>query len=146
MQPFISQQALLELLQESGLDQILQLQEGEEFLVETAYLEHWNRDLDHRPKLDGLSEFSADPLPDNEGVQITVEFTDDEQVIMIYHPSPDTPGQYGLEIVHNDDLVYCRTSDQDPATEWQMNCMADNVEAAATPDGTPLFKSDQLNI
>ncbi len=146
MQPFISQQALLELLQESGLDQILQLQEGEEFLVETAYLEHWNQDLDHRPELDSLSEFSADPLPDNEGVQITVEFTDDEQVIMIYYPSPDTPGQYGLEIVHNDDLVYCRTSDQDPATEWHMNCMADNVEAAAAPDGTPLFKSDQLNI
>lgn len=77
MQPFISQQALLELLQESGLDQTLQLQEGEEFLVETAYLEHWN---------------------------------------------------------------------QDPATEWQMNCMADDAEAAAAPDGTPLFKGDPLNI
>lgn len=145
MSPFISKSQLRELLEEQSFDRTLGVDDTTEFLVETVYLEHWNQELNHRPELDGLSELSADLLPDG-AIQITAEFTDDERVLLVMYPDPTQPGQYGLEIIRNDNLVYCRTSDQDPATEWQMNCMADDAEAAAAPDGTPLFKGDPLNI
>lgn len=145
MDPFVTKKQLLGLLEERGFDKTLGVDDTTEFLVETTYLDHWNQELDHRPELDGLSELSADVLSDG-AIQITAEFTDDERVLFIMDPDPTRPGQYGLEIIRNNNLVYCRTSGQDPATEWQMNCMADDAEAAAAPDGTPLFKGDPLNI
>lgn len=116
MDPFVTKKQLLGLLEERGFDKTLGVDDTTEFLVETTYLDHWNQELDHRPELDGLSELSADVLSDG-AIQITAEFTDDERVLFIMDPDPTRPGQYGLEIIRNNNLVYCRTSGQDPATE-----------------------------
>lgn len=140
----------LELLRDSKLDTILGVDESTPFLVEVAFLNSWNRDLNDEPNKYGLLECDAEEEADGPTAYFTYGEDEDEpdsndRVVMVYAPDSANPGRYGLQIFRNDGLVYERTADQDEKTQWNINCMAGDPEVTDR-DGHMLFVGDHTNI
>lgn len=146
---------LLELFRQASLDQEFGFDEETPFLVEAAFLSNWNRDLQDLPAEEGLKEMEAYSLPCKDPGEICAHiwmvYQDDEyfdELYFTYSTFTDgrcRPGQYALSITQNDNLVYARTIDQDPATEWQINIMAGDPEIT-DETGEMLFDGEPVNV
>lgn len=113
------------------------------FLVEVTYLNYWDTYLEW--------------ATDNEDAHIEVYFVDngsklnvrvscdstDDYVVIVYDLETNSSGRYNLEIYHNCNLAYWRTAEQDPATEWQINELANNV---VDETGKYLFSGEPYSI
>lgn len=113
------------------------------FLVEVAYLNYWNECLQGALDEDGVDiEVYYLKNESTLNVRVSCESTDD-YVVIVYDLETNSSGRYNLEIYHNCNLVYWRTAEQDPATEWQFNELANNV---VDETGEYLFPGEPYNI
>lgn len=141
----------LQLFREAGLDQDFGFDEDTPFLVESAFLRYWNQELGQLPEEEGLETIEACPLPvkhESENcAHIWIVYQDDDQfeeLYFIFAINDEHPGQYALTITQNDNVMYARNIDQDPATEWQINCMAGDP-TVTDADGKMLFDGETHN-
>ena len=140
----------LSLLRDCGVADIIHADESTKFLAEVAWLNHWNAQLNDEPNQEGLDDIAYTEEDNN----LTVEFvyqapgtpeTTAKHVTITYTMSSNIPGAYALQILDGDQLVYCRTAQQNEATEWDINAMADDPEVA-DEQGNMLFHGDHTNI
>ncbi len=158
---FIDRAEFLEFLDEAGDDigedvvELLGVDDNTPFLVETVFLDGWNRELHDRPRQNGLEEYEAyliatdeDNQQSNLSVQIFISYHDEyyrDEIFITLTPDTKHSGNYALQIIRNDNLVYLRTDDQDPTTEWQINSMAEDYKYT-TEDGQTAFHGETTNI
>lgn len=149
-QPWQTPSSILSLLKECGVDNFIHANEAAPFLVETAWLNYWNAGLNDKPRQEGVEECIAYI----EGESLNIEFiyqapgtpeADAAHAILILTPSKDAPDGYALQIISDGQLVYYRDAWQDPATEWDINEMADNPKVT-DEQGNMLFPGDPINI
>lgn len=125
------------------------------FLAETVFLQGWNRELEGRPDANGMDDYEAYITPQATDdpdsppcVQVYITYADEDfedEIFMILTPDTTHPGQYGLQIIRNDNLIYERTAEHNPATEWLVNGMA-NDDNYQLEDGQIAFQGDMINI
>ncbi len=158
---FIDREEFLEFLEDQSdecgedLVELLDVDESTPFLVETVFLAGWNRELDGRPNTKGLNDYEAYTILADEddphrglAVQIQIGYVDDDhedEIFLTLTPDAKHSGHYGLQILRNDNLIYERTAEQDPATEWQINAMAEDG-LYTTEDGQLAFHGEATNI
>lgn len=158
---FINREEFLEFLEEQSdkcdedLVELLGVDESTPFLVEVIFLQGWNRELDNRPNHMGLDEYTAyatlvdEDDPDRGlAVQVLIAYTDDDhadEIFLTLTPDAKHSGNYGLQILRNENLIYERTAEQDPATEWRVNAMAED-DLYTTEDGQIAFHGETTNI
>lgn len=154
---FMNPAAILKILREfncvdlSDSDDPFQFDEGTPFLVESAFLQYWNEQLKYQPEQLGLSELYAQRVdePDHSTTTIIVNIAfqngpNTEEVDLQLTTDAYHSGKYALTIFYNDVVFYDRTIDQDPATEWQLNGMANDPDVTDA-DGNMLFEGDPYN-
>lgn len=135
---------LLSLLQENQAADFLRVDETEEFLVECIFLNHWDQELKHEPLEEGVDELDLKLVPESnpDCLYITFVYQDDE-VMLIYVPDTNHPGKHALEIYHDQNIVYSRQASHNPATEWDINGMANDLK---DENGNFYFTGDHTNI
>ena len=149
---FGSPAALLDVIREAGLAEAFGFSEDTLFLVESAFLRSWNRELEDGPNQNGLDECEAYPVPaknaSERGIHVWMEYHgagEDEAIYLMMETDEQHPGKYALMILRNDNVIYWRTIEQDPATEWQINCMAGDPTVTGR-DGEMLFRGETHNV
>ena len=143
---------------EDGREDLVALLKADDkapFLAETVFLQGWNRELENRPEIEGLNDLEAyAELYDEENpdsplcVHVWLSYKDadyEDEIILVMIPSADYPGQYGLQIYRNDNLIYERAAEHDPATEWLINGMAEDSNYQ-NENGETAFHGATTNI
>lgn len=149
-QPWQTPSSILSLLEECGVADFIHADKDTPFLVEVAWLNYWNACLDDAPSQEGVE----DCIAYTEGDSLNIEYvyqapgtpeTDAAHTILTLTPSEDVPGGYALQIIDGDQLIYYRAAWQDPATEWDINMMADDPKVT-DERGNILFPGDHTDI
>lgn len=143
-QKFMTKTCFYEFLQDEGISLFLNLDKPAPFTVETAFLDHWNVERDGAPDLEGINVKSDINHSESQAcLFIACDNREDiGTLIFVFTPSAES-GKYGLTIIDDDNVVYERTAEQDEATEWQINCMADDPEIT-DENGNPLFVGEPI--
>lgn len=143
---FMAKENYRELLQDAegvNVEEFLKLRPDEEFLVEVHFLNYWNDEYGDRPNQEGI-DLEIYTI-DNEQ-SLNVYITSDKEYVpdlcITYTPDTAHAGQHELTICCDDNLVYWRTANQNPATEWKNNEMANNYKV----DGKIVFVGDPVQI
>lgn len=129
----------------NGVDaeKFLELQPDEEFLVEVHYLNYWNDECSDRPNQEGIDlEIYTIDNEQSLNVYVACDQKYVPDLYITYTPDKAHTGRYELTICCDDNLVYWRTADQNPATEWQTNEMANDYKV----DGKIVFVGDPIQI
>lgn len=131
------------------LADIIKLPDSEQFYAECVYLNHWGTQLDRTPHEDGIDLeyycFCDDGRTVN-GVEIDIDYKEDHLTFRYRRVDLDQPDSgYELQIIDNDNVVYRRQAGQDPLTEWDINCMADDPEYV-DKEGIVAFTGNHTNI
>lgn len=138
-------------LMKTGLCARLELSPDENFLVEVAFLNWWNRSRWNEPVELGIEKIYKDDEYTDPTLHLIFDTVGDgdeedfEDVIISYTPDPTRPGRHGLQILLGVSVFYDRNSSQDPATEWNINGMAGDSDVTDR-DGHMLFPGDHTNI
>jgi len=121
-QDFINQKQLFNILKDSDASGFLHVDGSSEFLAECIFLNHWNQQLKHQPENNGVDDLEVWIKPNRLSVLFSYR---DEEIVLLYTPDDANPGKHALEISHNGVTVYSRQANQNPATEWNINALAD---------------------
>lgn len=145
---FIDGERFFNLLKEQGVSEILQVDANEEFRAECVFLNSWCESIGNEPEGEGLDEFSAahdhNEKTDTDQVYVDIVY-DSDHITMVYTIDRNHPHKYNyaLEIYYNDNVMYERTADQEPTTEWNTNAMANDVQ---DENGNFYFVGEPINI
>lgn len=143
----ITREELLEAMRNIDATKRLQVSKDEEFLAELAFLSYWDTEITSQTGLSGYSVTDVFDSTENNLPSATIEISHDsgETVNLIYSIDPELPGKLGLIILRSDVVVYARCPYQDPHTEWDINCMANDPEVT-DEGGKMLFEGEPVNI
>lgn len=148
---FMTQRAFYELIRDSQISdatqpkatEYLKIDTTSKLLAEVAYLNFWNATNDNAPEEGGIS-FDTEFDYANSTVIVTIscdQRNDIGPLSFLYTIDADE-GQhlnyYKLLILDDDNIVYDRRFDQNEATEWKQNSMADDP-LITDEFGNPLF-------
>lgn len=124
-----------------NVENFLKLQPDEEFLIEVHYLNYWNNNYNNYPDLEGINmEIYAIDNGQSLNVYITCDKKYTPDLHITYTPDKAHAGRHELTICCDDNLVYWRTADQNPATEWICNEMANDYKVG----GKVVFVGDPI--
>ncbi len=142
---YMDKGSLYEFFCDEGADKFLHVNETEEFLVETVFLDYWNTISNGAPEQEGIS---VESYFLEGGSKLVVRITCDEDgaaepVMMVYTPSAEHLGKHTLEISIGDNLVYWREAEHNPATEWLINGLANGI---TDENGNFIFTGDPVRI
>ncbi len=150
---FINRAEFFQFLKEQSEDgdtdliDVLGADESTPFLVETVFIDGFNRELYNGPEEDGLDDWEAYSLTDAGGhayVEVCLSYDDQLIYMELYPDDPEHPGRHSLRIIRDYNLIYERTVDQDERTEWLINGMAEDPNYQI--DGEIAFHGDTTNI
>ena len=126
-----------------GAIEELDVDNTSEFLAESTFLNAWNEGMDRAPELEGLKEYCAERGDEGEIiVSVVYDYNGAGEVNIVYNPVVNCPGEYDVKIFCDANLQYHRLPRQDEKTEWQLNCMANDI---VDEDGRFIFEGEPCN-
>lgn len=127
----------------------LKVDDSSQLLAEVAYLNFWNYNNGNAPAEEGIDfNVTFDYANDTVIITISCDHREDiEAINLLYTINSETeephPNFYELLVLDGDNVVYERNFDQDEASQWNRNSMA-NDPFVTDENGNPLFVGEPI--